>query len=408
MSQRYPLGAGKGILPALIIALFFFGCDPSSTIPQKEPSMRAAPPSEGADRELPKGDPALGLVGLVPKDQLRRMYSPQGAKQGWLKRPGGHALYYEVSGNPQGKPVLFVHGGPGSNVSEDDRRWFDPQRYRIILFEQRGCNRSRPSLSDLQVSPSLFNGLTNADLVADIEALRQELKVDRWVVFGGSWGSTLSLAYAEAHPERIIGLVLRGIFLGTQEENEVIYYTEAKEKYPEAWDLFFHFPRSAASPNESIWDAYRAKVMADDLDAIAMWSMYESYITFPEQRPAWLAKMKSLLTPHSRNEVLSLLTEETRPTAVMQILLFPDLEDNYRLADPQRLAPFAHRPIYIVQGAQDDVCPPRFADLLVQALVHAGGQPDYKKVPQASHSPYGNEQMIHWLISATDALRGAP
>ena len=152
-------------------------------------------------------------------------------EQGFLRVSKEHEVYYEQSGNPRGKPVLFVHGGPGYWAPPKDRRWFDPKFYRIILFHQRGAGKSRPHNS--------LKDNTTWHLVADIERLREHLKVDRWLVFGGSWGSTLSLAYATKHTKRVKGLIIRGVFLGTQEENNSYYEGHAANHiFPDEWELF--------------------------------------------------------------------------------------------------------------------------------------------------------------------------
>ena len=135
--------------------------------------------------------------------------------QGWLDVADGHELYWEQSGHPLGQPALFLHGGPGAGCSSDDRRWFDPQHYRIVLFDQRGAGRSRPA------GRLLAN--TTEHLLRDIEALRQHLGIDRWLLFAGSWGATLALAYAEQHPRRIHALVLRGVFTATAAERAGLY-----------------------------------------------------------------------------------------------------------------------------------------------------------------------------------------
>jgi proline iminopeptidase len=131
-------------------------------------------------------------------------------RTGFLDVGDGHTIYFEESGNPGGKPVVFLHGGPGGGTDPKHRRFFDPARYRIVLFDQRGCGKSKPHAS--------LDANTTWHLVADIERLRGELGIDRWQVFGGSWGSTLALAYAETHPERVTELVLRGIFLLRKQE----------------------------------------------------------------------------------------------------------------------------------------------------------------------------------------------
>ncbi|MGU3587045.1 alpha/beta fold hydrolase, partial [Rhodococcus sp. C26F] len=157
----------------------------------------------------------------------------------------GQQLYWEVSGNPQGKPVVFLHGGPGGGTAPQHRRFFDPAAYRIVLFDQRGCGRSQPHVADgadLSVN-------TTDHLVADIERLRTFLGVDRWMVFGGSWGSTLALAYAQRHPERVTELVLRGIFLLRRSEIDWYYNGGAGQLFPEAWEGFCA-PLATAGPGE--------------------------------------------------------------------------------------------------------------------------------------------------------------
>ena len=159
---------------------------------------------------------------------MEDLYPPiEPAQSGWLEAGDGHRLYFEVCGNLQGAPVLFLHGGPGSSSNPGHRRFFDPSFYRIVLFDQRGCGRSTPS--------GETHANTTADLLEDIERLRRHLGVERWLLFGGSWGSTLALAYAEAHPQRVCGLVLRGVFLASGAE--VAWYLEGLRRFlPEAWE----------------------------------------------------------------------------------------------------------------------------------------------------------------------------
>ncbi|MEY2858581.1 MAG: hypothetical protein RLZZ74_2894, partial [Cyanobacteriota bacterium] len=147
--------------------------------------------------------------------------------QGKLKVSELHTIHYEESGNPQGKPVIFLHGGPGGGIVPMYRQYFDPQQWRIIIFDQRGCGQSTP-YAELREN-------TTWDLVQDIEQLRQKLQIDKWVVFGGSWGSTLALAYAQTHPERCKGMILRGIFLLRSAEIRWFYQAGANHIYPDAW-----------------------------------------------------------------------------------------------------------------------------------------------------------------------------
>ena len=160
------------------------------------------------------------------------LYPPlQGHTHGWLDVGDGHQVYWEESGNPLGRPALFVHGGPGAGCTADDRRWFDPQRYRIVLFDQRGAGRSRP------LGCLLAN--TTEHLLRDMESLRQHLHIERWLIFGGSWGATLALAYAQRHAQRVNALVLRGVFTATAPEMRSLY-TERPAELLDAFAAQLH------------------------------------------------------------------------------------------------------------------------------------------------------------------------
>jgi proline iminopeptidase len=189
--------------------------------------------------------------------------------QGALRVSSVHTLYYEQSGNPEGTPVVFLHGGPGAGTSPDHRRYFDPVAYRIVVFDQRGAGKSTPHAS--------LEENTTWDLVADIERLREHLGVDRWLVFGGSWGSTLGLAYAETHPDRVRGLVLRGIFLCRPKEIRWFYQEGADSIFPD----FFEAYASVIPPEERgdmVGAFYRQLTSEDDevrLAAAKAWSTWE-------------------------------------------------------------------------------------------------------------------------------------
>ena len=166
-------------------------------------------------------------------EQLRTLYDAiEPYDSGHFRVSAVHELYYEQSGNPEGKPVVFLHGGPGAGLVADYRRYFDPEAYRVILFDQRGAGLSRPHAS--------LEANTTWDLVEDIEKLRTHFNIDQWLVFGGSWGSTLALAYAETHPERVSGLVLRGIFLCRPEETSWFYEEGhgASAIFADRWDEY--------------------------------------------------------------------------------------------------------------------------------------------------------------------------
>ena len=148
---------------------------------------------------------------------------------GFIKK-GIHEIYYEQSGNPNGKPAIFLHGGPGGGAGGFSRRFFNPKKYRLVLFDQRGCGKSKPH--------ACLEDNTTWNLVEDIESIREQLDIEKWLVFGGSWGSTLALAYAQSHPQRVSELVLRGIFMLRQKELQWFYQYGASEIYPEAWQGF--------------------------------------------------------------------------------------------------------------------------------------------------------------------------
>lgn len=175
---------------------------------------------------------------------------------GWMSTDSVHEIYYEESGNPHGVPVIVLHGGPGGAVNPGMRRYFDPARYRIVMFDQRGCGLSRPNAS--------LEDNTTWDLVADIERLRELLGIDKWVVFGGSWGSTLSMTYAIKHPDRCLALVLRGIFLLTKKELHWFYQDGASMIFPDAWERFLA-PIPEAERGD-LMAAYYKRLTGDDVE----------------------------------------------------------------------------------------------------------------------------------------------
>ncbi|HMJ93941.1 MAG TPA: prolyl aminopeptidase, partial [Allosphingosinicella sp.] len=163
--------------------------------------------------------------------ERRSLYPPiEPYRSGRLDVGDGHELYWEQCGNPGGIPAVFLHGGPGAGCSKDHRRQFDPERYNVLLFDQRGSGRSTPHAG--------LEANTTWHLVADIERLRELAEVEKWLVYGGSWGSTLAIAYAETHPERVTGLILRGIFLMEQSEMDWFYQHGASQMFPDKWEKF--------------------------------------------------------------------------------------------------------------------------------------------------------------------------
>ncbi|MEO7252599.1 MAG: prolyl aminopeptidase [Arenimonas sp.] len=300
---------------------------------------------------------------------------------GMLAVDARHRIYYEQCGNPQGKPVVMLHGGPGAGCSAKMRRFHDPAHYRIILFDQRGSGRSLPH-ADLVDN-------TTWDLVADIERLREHLQIERWQVFGGSWGSTLALAYAQAHPRRVTELVLRGIFLLRRWELEWFYQEGTNRMFPEAWenyleaipevergDLISAYNRRLTSPDE-----------ATQLSAARAWSVWEASTSL-------LLPDDSFVDGHKdAHFALSFARIESHYFVHGG---FFDVEGQL-LRDAHRLRGI---PGVIVQGRYDVVCPSQSAWDLHKAW------PDSRMVisTSAGHSAFEPENTAA-LVEATDSFR---
>jgi proline iminopeptidase len=292
-----------------------------------------------------------------------------------------HSLYLEECGRRDGLPVLFLHGGPGAGCEPWHRRFFDPARYRMVLFDQRGCGRSRPhaELADN----------TTAHLIADIEAIRSHLGIDRWVVFGGSWGSTLALAYAEAHPERVLGLILRGIFLCRPREIQWFYQEGANRLFPDLWQDYLA-PIPPAERGDLVQAYYRRLTGRDEIARMAAakaWSIWEG-------RTATLLENRGVVNhfadPHT---ALSLARIECH-YFVHDAFLRPD----QLLAEAHRLAGI---PGVIVQGRYDVVCPAESAWALHQAWPTA----ELKLIPDAGHSA-AEPGIRSALVEAADRFAG--
>lgn len=280
---------------------------------------------------------------------------------GFLPLSGGHVMYWEQVGNPRGQPVLFLHGGPGAGAGAVHRRFFDPQHWRVIIFDQRGAGRSRP-LGELREN-------TTPHLVRDIEVLRQFLGIENWLLFGGSWGSTLALAYAQEHPARVLGCVLRGVFLGRR--NEVGWFLEGLRRvFPDAWAAFSeHLPTEERS---DLLGSYLRRLCDPDpavhLPAARAWSQYEGSCSTLLPSPETVASFAQDRT------ALGLARIEAHYFA-HDLFLPPE----GLLGRMDRLAGMSAE---IVQGRYDMVCPIISADDLARAWPEAR----YVVVPDAGHS----------------------
>jgi len=315
--------------------------------------------------------------------QRRTLYPPiEPYKTGHLEVGDGHTLYWELCGNPDGKPLVFLHGGPGVGISPDHRRQFDPQKYNALLFDQRGCGRSTPHAS--------LEANTTWHLVEDIEKLREMIGVDKWLVYGGSWGSTLSLAYAETHPDRVTELVLRGIFLFDPYEIDWMYKEGgASQLYPDKWEEFV-----APIPEDERGDlveAYRKRLTGSDRDeqlkCAKAWSKWEAQIV--------------TLRPDAH--VVEEFTEDEKAIAIARI------ENHYManrgwLEEGQLLegaAKLKGIPAVIVQG-RHDCCTPVAA---AWSLHKRWPEAELEIVPDAGHL-FNEPGILDGLIRATEKFAG--
>jgi proline iminopeptidase len=301
---------------------------------------------------------------------------------GMLRVSAIHTLYYEEVGRTDGKPVVYLHGGPGGRLSPKYRQFFDPEFYRVVLFNQRGAGKSTPK-GELEEN-------TTWELVEDIEKLREHLHIDRWMVCGGSWGSTLALAYATKYPLRVIGLILSGVSLGTDSENQWFYQGGAANLFPDAWEKFL-----APIPEIERGDmlkAYHKRLMGNDekarLEAAKAWSIWEM-------------------------STLALLPDEaaikTYEEDAIQALTFATIEchyfvnhcffkpDTYLLEKAREIA---HIPCRIVQGRYDVICPASAAWNLKKAMPST----ELRIIQDVGHSPF-EKTTVSELIQATEDFK---
>ena len=315
----------------------------------------------------------------MPSSPLRSLYPEiEPFDSGFLPVSPLHTLYYEQSGNPNGKPVVFLHGGPGGGTNAKCRRFFDPAVYRIVLFDQRGCGKSTPHAE--------LTGNTTWDLVADIERVRERLGVDRWQVFGGSWGSTLALAYAQTHPDKVSELVLRGIFMLRRWELEWFYQKGCDALYPDAWETYLD-----AIPEVERGDlmsAYHRRLTSTDAktrtDAARAWSVWEGATSF-------LWQDKSHIESSAEDE-FALAFARIECHYFVNGGFFE--HDDQLLRNVDRIR---NIPAVIVQGRYDVVCPLRSAWDLHRAWPEA----NLHIVQDAGHSAF-EPGIVHELVEATD------
>jgi proline iminopeptidase len=304
--------------------------------------------------------------------------------KGRLKVSSLHEIYFEQVGNPKGKPILFLHGGPGGGINSDHRRYFDPQHYHIILFDQRGCGLSTP-FAELREN-------TTWDLVADIEKLRTELGVEKWHVFGGSWGSTLALSYAITHPECVTALILRGIFLCRPSEIQWFYQHGASQLFPDLWEEYLK-PIPADERGDMV-KAYHKRLTSPDekvrLEAARAWSKWEGGTSYLLSKAAAVEEFED--------------AEKALPFARIECHYFINnaffQSNNYLLENVQKIRKI---PGLIVQGRYDVVCPARSAWDLHRAWPEA----QLQIIPDAGHAA-SEPGIKSALIQATNGMKRIP
>lgn len=301
---------------------------------------------------------------------------------GMLDLDGVHRMYWEQSGNPQGAPVLFLHGGPGAGAAPAHRRFFDPRHYRIVIFDQRGAGRSTP-LGELRDN-------TTPHLIADIETLRTYLGIESWLVFGGSWGSTLALAYGEAHPERCTGFILRGIFLCRRSEIDWFLYG-LRTLFPEAWREFAEL--IPENERGDLLAAYYRRLTDPDpaihMPAARAWSVYEGVCSTLLPSPETVAYFAS--------DAVALGLARIEAHYFSHDIFLPE---NSLLENIGRLRRI---PAIIIQGRYDAVCPIVTADEVHRAWPEA----QYIVVPDAGHSAW-EPGICAELVKATEKFKRGP
>ncbi|QLE55518.1 prolyl aminopeptidase [Nostoc sp. TCL26-01] len=310
---------------------------------------------------------------------MRELYPPiEPYQEGKLKVSELHTIHFEESGNPQGKPIVLLHGGPGGGCPPVYRQYFHPDKWRLVMFDQRGCGQSLPH-AELREN-------TTWDLVNDIEKLREYLGIEKWVVFGGSWGSTLSLAYSQTHPERCLGLILRGIFMLRQKELRWFYQEGTSYIFPDAWEEYLK--PIPVDERDDLLNAYYKRLTSPDLqirlEAARAWSIWEASTSrlFPDTQLMQTFCDNDFAEAFARIECHYFINKG-----------FFEVEDQLLLNVPR----IRHIPAVIVQGRYDVVCPMISAWELHRAWPEA----EFIVVPDAGHS-MSEVGICSALIEATD------
>lgn len=336
----------------------------------------------------------------TPPSELKIQHNPSTIKSYNVEVEKNWSIYVEESGNPNGIPVVFVHGGPGAHFKPTDHQWFDPEKYRIILFQQRGTYKCQPSAEDLTVSSTVFQDIGIETLAEDIEVLREHLGISKWLVFGGSWGSTLGLYYAQEYPQSCTGLIIRGIFLSSYNEMSDTFTREKIDAKLPNWNTkaLEHLQDYASSQDldsspENMCNSYRTMILErNDLKAAMLWRLFEKYIELNGDQ----AMLQRLLDESSTP------TGEERSVGLWETQMFNQITKSIDLLHDDRLSKLASLPIKIVHGKQDTLCPAQVAENLTRELRNFGTCVDLSLIEGGQHSPYSHPAMIDALVRATD------
>lgn len=325
---------------------------------------------------------------------------------GQLKIDDNTSIYYEQRGNPEGSAVIYNHGGPGGGSSPEASQWFDPTYYRIIIYDQRGTGKSLPSIRNKKTNSDHFKDLSIDDMVSDIEKLRQHLNVSKWLVFGGSWGSTLSLYYSEKHPENVSGLVIFGIFLNTQKEMDDYFNINfITQRFPElgnkAMNILLDYAASQGLEIEPtnaqmfVDTYYQLCVLKNDPIAQYLWAAYENFNDEPTED-----SLKNL----NKQPNCDAFDPIDRSISIFESSIFRYAYKGFNVLDDHLLEQLKDINIHIIQGLGDTEAPPTYARKLIDALLIIKPDLSYKFI-DGKHDGNSSPEMESALIESTDSFK---
>lgn len=326
---------------------------------------------------------------------------------GQIKVADNVSIYYEQRGNPKGPVVVYNHGGPGGFSRPENSQWFDPAYYRIVLYDQRGTGKSIPSIANRETKADYFKSLSIDDMVSDLEKLRQHLNISQWIVFGGSWGSTISLAYSEKYPENVAALILYGIFLNQPEEMDEYYnINKIKQRFPilgeKALTILHNYAASQGykidplNAQEFVNAYYNLCVLRNDSIAQFLWSEFENFNDSPT---------KEFLEALNKRPDQLHISPSDRTHAVFESTIFRFAYQEFNILDPTLLAQLKNINVRIIQGLADTEAPPIFARKLVDVLLKIKPDLNYQWIKDGKHGGDSSTRMSEALLESMDSLK---